>query len=152
MTVMAIVLSGKELAAAIKQDASRRILELKNRFGIVPGLALVLIGSNEDSRKYVELKAKQCRDAGAVANIHKLDERISPQELSKHIEGLNRDPNVHGILIQLPIPELLNDILDGLFPNNLLSLWLFVVLLNKDSSERVLLIGRAIWPEHCLNS
>ncbi len=109
---MAIILSGKELAAAIKQDASRRILELKSKFGITPSLALIFVGSNEDSRKYVELKAKQCRDAGASADIHQLSERISPQELSKKIEDFNKDPKVHGILVQLPIPESLNDVLD----------------------------------------
>lgn len=109
---MAIALSGKELAAAIKQDASRRILELKNKFGITPSLALILIGSNKDSKKYVELKAKQCRDAGASANIHQFSERISPRELSKKIVELNKDQKVHGILVQLPIPELLNDVLD----------------------------------------
>lgn len=109
---MTIVLSGKELAAAIKQDASRRILELKSKFGITPSLALILIGSDEDSRKYVELKAKQCRDAGASANIYQVSERISPQELSKKIEELNKDSKVHGMLVQLPIPESFNDVLD----------------------------------------
>ena len=109
---MAILLSGKELAAAIKQDASRRILALRSKLGITPSLALILIGSNEDSRKYVELKAKQCRGAGISANIHQLSERISPQELSKKIEELNKDPKVHGILVQLPIPRSLNDTLD----------------------------------------
>lgn len=109
---MAIILSGKELVAAIKQDASKRILELKSEFGITPSLALIIIGSNEDSRKYVELKAKQCRDAGASADIHQFSERISPQELSKKIEDLNKDPKVHGILVQLPIPESLNGVTD----------------------------------------
>src|SRR3989304_7072491 len=109
---MAIMLNGKELAAAIKQDASRRILELKSKFGITPSLALILVGSNEDSRKYVELKAKQCRDAAASANIFQVSERISSQELSKKIEELNKDPKVHGILVQLPIHESLNDVIN----------------------------------------
>ena len=108
---MAILLSGKGLAAAIKEDAKKRIAKLK-KTNIVPNLALILIGNDEDSRRYVELKAKQCRDIGATANIHQLDGNIAPKELAKKIEELNQDAKVHGILVQLPIVEPLIDVID----------------------------------------
>lgn len=108
---MAILLSGKELAAAMKGDAKQRTTELK-KTNVTPSLALILIGNDEGSKRYVELKAKQCMDVGAIANIYDLEQNTTPEELAKKIQVLNQDDTVHGILVQLPVPEILREIID----------------------------------------
>lgn len=110
---MAIILSGKELASAIKNDASKKVAELK-KVGIVPSLAILLIGDDSDSKRYVELKAKQCREVGAAASIHQLDAEISAKELKDRIKKLNSYKSVHGILIQLPVPQAVSNAIDSI--------------------------------------
>ncbi len=110
---MTILLSGRELAAAIKGEASSKVSELK-KIGIVPRLALILVGNDNDSKRYVELKAKQCREVGATANIHQLDAKVSAPELKSYIDRLNINKNIHGILIQFPIPKKLENIIDSI--------------------------------------
>ena len=110
---MVILMTGKELAATIKSEASRKVAELK-KLGIIPSLALLLLGDNADSKRYVELKAKQCREVGAIANVHHLDSKVSASELKVYIKKLNNDKSVHGILIQFPIPKRLEDVIDSI--------------------------------------
>lgn len=108
---MVVLLGGKELATTIKSEASSKVAELK-KLGIVPSLALVLVGNKADSKRYVELKAKQCREVGAIANVHHLDSKVSASELKVYIKKLNNDKSVHGILIQFPIAKRLEDAID----------------------------------------
>jgi len=108
---MVVLLNGKELAVTIKSKASIKIAELK-KLGIIPNLALILVGDNADSKRYVELKAKQCREVGAIANVHQLDAKVSASELKTYIQKLNNDKSVHGILVQFPIPKKLEDVID----------------------------------------
>lgn len=110
---MVVLLSGKELAAAIKSEASRKVAELK-KIGIVPSLALILVGDDADSRRYVNLKAKQCRELGVIAKVHQLDAKVPASELKAYIKKLNNDKSVHGILIQYPIPRRFEDVIDSI--------------------------------------
>ena len=110
---MTILLSGKELAAAIKREASSKVAELK-KVGIVPSLALILVGNDSDSKRYVELKAKQCREVGARAVVYQLDAKVSAPELKSYIARLNMDKNTHGILIQFPLPKKLENTIDSI--------------------------------------
>ena len=102
------LIDGKKVAADIKENLKKEIAELKSK-GIHPGLAVVLVGENPASKKYVASKEKTCEDIGIKSFAYKLPESISQKELIKLIDDLNNDKNVHGILVQLPLPKHLNE-------------------------------------------
>lgn len=97
------ILDGKKLAAEIKADVKERTALLKQR-GVVPGLAVVLVGEDPASKVYVGQKEKGCLEAGFASFLHRLPESTSQGELLALIERLNSDRTVHGILVQLPLP------------------------------------------------
>lgn len=98
------ILDGKKLAAEIKADVKERTALLKQR-GVVPGLAVVLVGEDPASKVYVGQKEKGCLEAGFASFLHRLPESTSQGELLALIERLNSDRTVHGILVQLPLPR-----------------------------------------------
>ncbi|MBI4685005.1 MAG: bifunctional methylenetetrahydrofolate dehydrogenase/methenyltetrahydrofolate cyclohydrolase FolD [Nitrospirae bacterium] len=102
------LIDGKKVAADIREGLKKEIAELKSK-GINPGLAVVLIGENPASKKYVSSKEKICEEIGIKSFGHKLPESITQEELIKLIDNLNSDKNVHGILVQLPLPKHLNE-------------------------------------------
>ena len=102
------LIDGKKVAADIRENLKKEIAELKSK-GIQPGLAVVLVGENPASKKYVASKEKTCEDIGIKSFAYKLPESISQKELIKLIDDLNNDKNVHGILVQLPLPKHLNE-------------------------------------------
>jgi len=102
------IIDGKKVAAEIKENLKKEIEELKSK-GIHPGLAVVLVGENPASVKYVSNKEKTCESLGIKSLGHKLPESTSQEELLKLIDQLNNDPQVHGILVQLPLPKHLNE-------------------------------------------
>ena len=111
------LLLGKPVAEKHYSLMKKRILELKNK-GIVPKLVVILIGNNPASRIYVNSKAKMFKNLNCLSEIKKLDERVSKKNLLKLIEELNNNKNVHGILLQLPLPKHLdsNDFLSKINP------------------------------------
>ena len=82
--------------------------ELKGK-GITPGLAVILVGDDPASQVYVRNKEKACQEVGIYSEIHHLSETISQSELINLIDKLNTNPQIHGILVQLPIPAHLNE-------------------------------------------
>jgi len=102
------LIDGKKVAADIREGLKKEINELKSK-GINPGLAVVLIGENPASKKYVSSKEKACEEIGIKSLTHKLPESTTQAELIKLIDNLNSDSNVHGILVQLPLPKHLNE-------------------------------------------
>ena len=98
------ILDGKKLANELKQVMKEEITELKKQ-GIEPGLAVVLVGNNPASEIYVSMKKKACAQTGILSYEHKLDGNIEEQELMELIDKLNEDDKVHGILVQLPLPD-----------------------------------------------
>lgn len=102
------LIDGKKVAADIRENLKKEMAELKSK-GIHPGLAVVLVGENPASKKYVSSKEKTCEEIGIKSFAHKLPESISQKELIKLIDDLNNDKNVHGILVQLPLPKHLNE-------------------------------------------
>ncbi len=102
------LIDGKKVAADIRESLKKEIGELKAR-GVQPGLAVVLVGENPASKKYVSSKEKTCEEIGIKSFGHKLPESITQNELIKLIDDLNNDKNVHGILVQLPLPKHLNE-------------------------------------------
>ncbi len=123
------IIDGKAIAAEVRAEVAERVAELGNR-GVVPGLATVLVGEDPASKVYVASKRKACAQAGIKAWDHDLDASTPQQELLDLLARLNDDPSVHGILVQLPLPEhideetILNAVLphkdaDGFHPCNL---------------------------------
>ncbi|MCK4249890.1 bifunctional methylenetetrahydrofolate dehydrogenase/methenyltetrahydrofolate cyclohydrolase FolD [candidate division WOR-3 bacterium] len=106
---MAKILSGKELAEKMRQEMKSEIDELKTHHNLVPGLAVVLIGDNPASLSYVKGKEKACARVGILSREYKFDADYKEEQLLKLIRELNNDPLIHGILVQLPLPDHINE-------------------------------------------
>ena len=100
---MARILSGKEFAARIKEDAARGVAEMKAA-GVLPRLAVIIVGSDPASEVYVRNKQRTCEELGIRSDHMALPAETTKEELLACIEELNVDPEVHGILVQLPLP------------------------------------------------
>ncbi len=98
------LLDGKTLAATIRRELAEQVVQRRQQGRQPPGLAAVLVGDNPASHVYVRNKHKACQEAGFMSWIHHLDASISLERLLARIADLNTDPNVHGILVQLPLP------------------------------------------------
>jgi bifunctional protein folD len=101
--MMARILSGKEFAARIKEDAARGVAEMKAA-GVLPRLAVIIVGSDPASEVYVRNKQRTCEELGIRSDHIALPAETTKEELLACIEELNVDPEVHGILVQLPLP------------------------------------------------
>lgn len=102
------LIDGKAFAARVRGQVAEHVARLKQDHGIVPGLAVVLVGEDPASQVYVRSKGKQTVEVGMTSFEHKLDASVSEEELIAVIDQLNADPAVHGILVQLPLPKHLN--------------------------------------------
>ena len=103
------LIDGKAFAAWVRGQVAEHVARLKQDHGIVPGLAVVLVGEDPASQVYVRSKGKQTVEVGMTSFEHKLDASVSEEELIAVIDQLNADPAVHGILVQLPLPKHLNE-------------------------------------------
>jgi methylenetetrahydrofolate dehydrogenase (NADP+)/methenyltetrahydrofolate cyclohydrolase len=102
---MTILIDGKAFAANLRADIAARVAALKAEKNITPGLAVVLVGSDPASEVYVRNKAKQTVEAGMRSFEYKLPEATTQAELLAKVAELNANPEVHGILVQLPLPR-----------------------------------------------
>ncbi len=102
------LIDGKKVAADIKEKLAKDIEALKGK-GVEPCLAVVLVGEDPASKKYVSSKEKTCETLGIKSVSHKLKASTSQEELLRLIDDLNNDPMVHGILVQLPLPKQLDE-------------------------------------------
>lgn len=98
------IIDGKKIAAETKERLKKEIAELK-KLGVQPGLAVVLVGENPASMKYVSSKEKTCEELGIKSFSHKLPDSSTQEEIIELIDYLNREKDVHGILVQLPLPK-----------------------------------------------
>lgn len=98
------IIDGKQIAAAIRSEIRIEAEEMKAKYGKVPGLATVLVGLRKDSQTYVRMKKKACKKVGITSFGHDLPEDISQDELLRVVRELNANKDVHGILVQLPLP------------------------------------------------
>jgi methylenetetrahydrofolate dehydrogenase (NADP+)/methenyltetrahydrofolate cyclohydrolase len=105
MRMTATVIDGKTIAQELRGRIAVAAAELSKQHGIVPGLAVVLVGSDPASEVYVRTKSKAVTDAGMRSFDHKLPETTPQADLLALIERLNADKTVHGILVQLPLPK-----------------------------------------------
>ena len=102
---MAQIISGRDVFNTLKEQYKTDIAALQKEHNVVPGLAVVLVGDNPASLSYVTLKEKACAEIGIHSRDLRFDAAFTETELLKLIAELNRDPSIHGILIQLPLPE-----------------------------------------------
>ncbi|KAM7472175.1 hypothetical protein LguiA_010358 [Lonicera macranthoides] len=105
----ATVIDGKSVAKDIRDEITTEISRMKDEIGVVPGLAVILVGDRKDSATYVRNKQKACEAVGINSYEVRLPEESTEQEVLKHISNFNDDPSVHGILIQLPLPSHMNE-------------------------------------------
>ncbi|OSQ45044.1 bifunctional methylenetetrahydrofolate dehydrogenase/methenyltetrahydrofolate cyclohydrolase FolD [Thalassospira sp. MCCC 1A01428] len=99
------IIDGKAFATKLRGDIASEVAKLKADHGVVPGLAVVLVGEDPASQVYVRNKGKQTLECGMNSYEHKLPAATSQEDLLAIITQLNNDPNVHGILCQLPVPK-----------------------------------------------
>ena len=103
------IIDGKAFAAKVRGQVAQHVTRIKEENGITPGLAVVLVGEDPASQVYVRSKGKQTAEAGMNSYEHKLNANTSQDDLLKLIADLNADADVHGILVQLPLPKHLNE-------------------------------------------
>ena len=105
----ATIIDGKAFAATVREKVATHVARLKDEHGITPGLAVVLVGEDPASQVYVRSKGKQTTEAGMKSVEHKLDADTSEADLLGLIDELNNDATIHGILVQLPLPDHLDE-------------------------------------------
>lgn len=124
------ILDGKKVASEVRERIAVMVKEIRESGKVPPGLAVVLVGDNPASKVYVGQKEKACKEVGFESFLYHLPEATTQEELLNLVGQLNEDPNVHGILVQLPLPKHLNETevieairpekdVDGFHPMNL---------------------------------
>ena len=98
------ILDGKKLSSKIRQNVKNEVLKLQEK-DITPGLAVILVGSDPASAAYVNMKSKACKEAGIYSIVHEMPESISQDSMLEIIDLMNKNPNIDGILVQLPLPK-----------------------------------------------
>lgn len=106
---MAILIDGKETARAVRGEIRDAVAAFTKESGVIPGLAVVIVGDDPASRVYVRNKHRACEEVGIRSDVHALPADTSEAELLTLVAGLNADPMVNGILVQLPLPKHLDE-------------------------------------------
>uniref|UniRef100_A0A7V3JAB1 Bifunctional protein FolD n=1 Tax=candidate division CPR3 bacterium TaxID=2268181 RepID=A0A7V3JAB1_UNCC3 len=114
---MAILLDGRKVAEAILRPVRQQVLDLKKK-KIVPCLAIILVGEEPESLIYIRQKVKKAEEIGVRVRVFKFSEQTTETEIEKLLEKLNKNPKIHGIMVQLPLPSHLNpdEILSAIVP------------------------------------
>jgi len=105
---MAQLINGKEIGQQIRKEIAERVVELKEK-GVTPGLAVILVGEDPASQTYVRNKHRSCQEIGIYSEVIKLPENTTEEELLQQIQTLNERKDIHGILVQLPLPKHINE-------------------------------------------
>jgi len=115
---IAKLISGPEIAKEIKAEVTEEVSEIVRLKGVRPGLTVILVGNDPASKVYVRNKQLGCEQVGFKSEAIRMDESVSTEDLLKKIDHLNYDINVHGILVQLPLPPQVdkNRVLESIFP------------------------------------
>ena len=103
------LIDGKELARNLRGEIAAGVAALKSEKGVTPGLAVILVGDNPASVSYVTAKEKACTEAGMLSREIRLPAETTEEELVSLVKKLNGDPEIHGILVQLPVPKHIRD-------------------------------------------
>jgi methylenetetrahydrofolate dehydrogenase (NADP+)/methenyltetrahydrofolate cyclohydrolase len=102
---MTVIIDGNKIAQEVRHSVRKEALDFKEKTGIVPGLAVILVGEDPASQVYVGRKAKACAEVGFLSREYKLSADTSEAKLLNIIDELNADQVIHGILVQLPLPK-----------------------------------------------
>ncbi|MDN3203181.1 bifunctional 5,10-methylenetetrahydrofolate dehydrogenase/5,10-methenyltetrahydrofolate cyclohydrolase [Algoriphagus sediminis] len=102
---MPTIIDGKKTSAEIKEEIKARVLEIKAEGGKTPHLAAILVGNDGASQTYVGAKVKACEYVGFESTLVRLEETISEEELLKTVEEINENPDIDGLIVQLPLPK-----------------------------------------------
>lgn len=105
----AIIIDGKKISSDIKQEIKKETLLLKEKYGKVPGLAVILIGDDPASHTYVKNKGKACEECGFFSITEKFSSEVDEQVIYEKINELNNNNDINGILVQLPLPKKFNE-------------------------------------------
>jgi methylenetetrahydrofolate dehydrogenase (NADP+)/methenyltetrahydrofolate cyclohydrolase len=103
------IISGTEIAAKIREELKEEVIHLKEKYGIVPGLVTIIVGKNPASVSYVTAKQKTAKELGFYSIQEDTPEDVSEEALLTLINKHNKDPKIHGILVQLPLPKHINE-------------------------------------------
>jgi methylenetetrahydrofolate dehydrogenase (NADP+)/methenyltetrahydrofolate cyclohydrolase len=103
------IIDGKAIAAQIREEVRQGTVKLKAEKGFVPGLAFILVGENPASQVYVKMKGKACEEAGFYSVTERMPATVSEKDLLAKVAQFNSDPNIHGLLVQLPLPRHINE-------------------------------------------
>ncbi len=104
-----ILLDGKMVSTNLKNNLKDQVINLKNKYSVTPKLAIVLVGNNQASQVYVKNKIKACEYIGINCELIEVNSEISEHELLNIVDKLNNDNQVHGIIVQLPLPKHINE-------------------------------------------
>jgi bifunctional protein folD len=99
------ILEGKFFAQKFREEAGVRADALREKYGVTPGLAVIIVGENPASKVYVRNKHKSCEELGIYSEVIEMPEHATKEELLAKIDALNEDEKIHGILVQLPLPK-----------------------------------------------
>ena len=118
MIKIAKLIDGNKISQDIKREIAKEVKELKETRGFVPGLAVILVGDNPASKVYVGSKQKGCEEVGFKSETIKMDEKVSTVDILKELEKLNNRKDIHGILVQLPLPAHIDKakVLEAIYP------------------------------------
>lgn len=105
---MAQIIDGKKISAEIRTEISAEVERLKSE-GVLPGLAVIIVGENPASKVYVRNKGKACAEVGMYSEIIEMEENTSEEALLLKIDELNKRDDIHGILVQLPLPKQIDE-------------------------------------------
>lgn len=106
--IVAQIIDGKAIGQQIRESIAERVKELKEK-GVTPGLAVILVGEDPASQTYVRNKHRSCEAIGIYSEVIKLPENTNEEELLEQIHTLNERKEIHGILVQLPLPKHINE-------------------------------------------
>jgi len=124
------IIDGKGISDKITEEIALEVSKLKTEYNIVPGLAVVLVGTRKDSQTYVRKKKESAEKVGMNFVLKEVPETISQEELLKIVKELNNDPKIHGLIVQLPLPSHIDEVtildavdyakdIDGFHPLNM---------------------------------
>lgn len=102
---MATILDGKKTSSDIRIEIAEKVKSIKAQGGKIPHLAAILVGNDGASEAYVRNKVKDCEQVGFKSTLKRFDNTVSEEELLKEVEAINNDPDVDGLIVQLPIPD-----------------------------------------------
>lgn len=102
---MATIIDGKKTSADIRLEIKDKVLSIKEKGGKIPHLAAILVGTDGASETYVNFKVKDCAQVGFKSTLRRFDNTVTEEELLNEVEAINNDPDIDGLIVQLPIPD-----------------------------------------------